>query len=795
MNSPQDQKIPKRTRGSVSRRVAMWLGVIVLVLGIAGALAIYYLPVIARPVVRAAVAGLNIGTVDFTIERIGWRSASISGIALGDPEGQDPFLVINQARITYDPFDLLGGRTDSLTLDGVHMRARLRDGALDLGVLDPLLARASSGGEGADGAPPFARVALQGGQLDLETPEGLVTALLDGDVVLVADNGASAGIIAALDVAVSGSIATGSGRVRAETADGAMALVIEDLMLETQLAALQGALALSGGAVSLEVDANDMLDAWVSGDVAYKPDVGAGISSVYGSISMAAVYDMAAARGDVRLEECAPLTVTFEKGAGFSFEGMKLCPQEDVPLLAVDMSGDAPDIRATAQMPPISFSVGNTMRGMAPEMVALATLAGGAPVIVAVDLQGGDMVLPGQRIGMRDIKGRMTLAAADARGDQAARLLIDKVAVRDLDAAARFAPIQASADLSLDTTGKLSGPVRVATPTGTRLVEGEMQHVLSTGRGKLKFQTGTLTFSKGGLQPQRLAPVLLGVVAAVSGDVAATGQIVWTRNGVVSSGARMVIANVGLQASAARFDGIAGTIEFSSLVPVRTDGAQKISIAVLDAGVPLSGGVALVDVRDNGDVIIENAQWPFAGGQLVLTSGALNTTAKVQQAELSAVQVDLQQLLTMINLEGLTGEGELEGAVPIEIRDGSVFVTHAVLAAKPGGVLRYSTAGTQAAAQTAEGANIAFQALENFHFQVLSVEIDGPVDGDLTLKVVLQGANPDLLEGYPVHMNITTQGAFMDLMRRGTVGFRALDIVSGKENLGGIDVQRVDPEP
>ena len=69
------------------------------------------------------------------------------------------------------------------------------------------------------------------------------------------------------------------------------------------------------------------------------------------------------------------------------------------------------------------------------------------------------------------------------------------------------------------------------------------------------------------------------------------------------------------------------------------------------------------------------------------------------------------------------------------------------------------------------------------------------MDGDLALTVELKGANPELLEGYPVHLTIRTEGAFLELLRRGTVGFRALDVVRGTDQTGGVTIERVPPGP
>ncbi len=635
----------------------------------------------------------------------------------------------------------------------------------------------------------------------VRTPDGDIDVTASGRVTLGADD--TSGDMALM---FDGAVLRGDVQVTVARNSGVWSGTFASDTLASAHPALRGAVS----ARQMQATAQMTLDGAVSGtvtaDVTYAADGQAGgqaglpVSAI--STSVPVRFDYQPERGvlAVYLTACMPVSVTPAAGAGWQVGDTRLCAAGDRALVTA-MVGDASagiDVVSRFTMPATKLGVAGLVDGTAPAIDATVTGSTVQAPRVALTLRGGDLLLREQSIAVSDIAGRLSYVAGQT--GQVARLDVGSALIRDLAAAQRFAPVTARADLSVDVLGEdtplegvVSGPFSVATPKGVPLASGTVRHELATGKGRADFATGTQVFAEKGLQPQALAPVLRGVVAVVSGTASAQGTLNWTRAGIAASSAQVTMAQLGFQAPVARFDGVSGTLAFSSLVPVRTDGPQKIILGVIDPGLPLEGGEAMVEVRGGGEVVIENANWPFAGGQLVLTSGALNTQEDIQYAELSALQLDLAQLLTLIDLEGLSGAGVLEGAVPIEIRDASVYVVNAQLAAQPGGVIRYVSATADAAGQVAEGANIAFQALENFQFEVLSVDLDGPVDGDLTARIVLKGANPELLEGYPVHLTITTQGAFMDLLRRGTVGFRALDVVTGKEDLGGIDVERVDP--
>lgn len=799
-SSPAGQEQTQQRRaggraGRVLRRLLLGLAIAALVLIAATGILLNYLPWIAQSVVLQLAADAGVEDVALTVDEMSLSETVISNVVLGASEHDAPDLEISRIAVTYDIRDLIQGNVQRLAVEGITVRGTLDETGLDLGSLGNL---GSGNGSSGSSSPALSldHLSIERGRFELSTPEGDAIVLMDGTLALTDDLSTSA------QVSVLGDIATGGFTLDGSLGEFGLEVGIRDLSFDSAYGALGGRLQIDGAEGFVLVGEAYAMLIELQADIAYAPESGRDlpVSHIAVPLDVHARFEPENGTFAARLNGCLPFDVSVRDAGSFNLEDVRLCPDERHPLAALDMtSNEGVSGRLAGIVEPVVLRVGRVLEGVAPRARAVVDLgAASSGVLAKLDLTGGNLQLPGQQISLSDVNARLTVMPG-ASG-QAGKLDVAAVTLTDTQAALRFVPMVASAELSLDVLGEdgllgglIQGPFSVGTPARQQLADGSMRHSLASGGGEASFDSGTIAFSEGGLQPQELAPVLSGVVAAVTGETAIAGRVAWNRAGVVSSPAKITMAGLGLQAAAARFDDVSGTIEFSSLIPVRTKGTQAVSIGVVNAGVPLAGGVALVRVEGGGNVVVENAQWPFAGGQLVLTSSALNTNNAVQRAKLAALKVDIADLLSIIDLEGLTGEGTLGGAVPIEIRDGSVFVTQARLEAEPGGVIRYSSPGTDAAAQTAEGANIAFQALENFHFKVLSAEIDGPVDGDLTLKLVLEGANPDLLEGYPVHLNITTQGAFMELLRRGTVGFRALDIVTGKENPEGLNVERVEP--
>ena len=61
--------------------------------------------------------------------------------------------------------------------------------------------------------------------------------------------------------------------------------------------------------------------------------------------------------------------------------------------------------------------------------------------------------------------------------------------------------------------------------------------------------------------------------------------------------------------------------------------------------------------------------------------------------------------------------------------------------------------------------NILLQALGNLNYEVLKVNADSTLDGDLTLKVALKGRNPDWQSGRPIHLNLRLEENIPKLLR------------------------------
>lgn len=100
------------------------------------------------------------------------------------------------------------------------------------------------------------------------------------------------------------------------------------------------------------------------------------------------------------------------------------------------------------------------------------------------------------------------------------------------------------------------------------------------------------------------------------------------------------------------------------------------------------------------------------------------------------------------------------------------MIREGALAAEAPGVIAFrSEAAREALASGGEQVELMLQALEDFHYQVLSLSLDKPAEGDSRVFLKLEGANPEVLDGQPfvLNINLTSNAApLLAALARGT---------------------------
>jgi len=117
--------------------------------------------------------------------------------------------------------------------------------------------------------------------------------------------------------------------------------------------------------------------------------------------------------------------------------------------------------------------------------------------------------------------------------------------------------------------------------------------------------------------------------------------------------------------------------------------------------------------------------------------------------------IDMEAFFNLINVDGLTGTGHLDGEIPLTLENRQVTIRNGHLAAKMPGVLRFkSEKASQLLASSGKEMNLLLQAMQDFHYTELSLDLDKSVTHDLVAKLSLLGNNPEVKDGRAFRLNI-----------------------------------------
>jgi len=328
-----------------------------------------------------------------------------------------------------------------------------------------------------------------------------------------------------------------------------------------------------------------------------------------------------------------------------------------------------------------------------------------------------------------------------------------------------FSPFDVSADGTFDAkTAKLSA--KLADSSGKLSIEGDARYDMATGDASAEFHAAPIQFTKNGLQPQKLFPVLRGQVTSVTGGMGLDAELE-RKNGVTTSSADLTVSDVGLQTFIAGIEGIDADIHFSSLLPLATPPNQRVTIKSLNPGIVMPNGEFAFQIKPDGDYVLEHMAWPWAGGRIFADNVHLKTGEGRYVLPLQVDNVDLAALVKLMDLKDLEIESTITGTLPLVIENGVPSVRGGRLTDDgKGGVIRYMS--PQAANLFASGgpsASLAIKALNDFQFKSAAITVDGDLTGDLNLGFHISGFNPNLYDGYPIEFNLSVNGQLGQLAR------------------------------
>ncbi len=292
----------------------------------------------------------------------------------------------------------------------------------------------------------------------------------------------------------------------------------------------------------------------------------------------------------------------------------------------------------------------------------------------------------------------------------------------------------------------------------------DVRFEFSDGAGLADVSIEALVFKPGQLQPQTYVKALKGKVSQVDGTVGAKLKVEFSPNEPLKSSGTVSLKDLGMGTLTGPFMGINSELTFSSMFPLQSTGRQFLTANLFDPGFPLEAGEFQFEIIPDG-VRLYSAKWPLGGGVVSLDPTDWIYTAPQNKVVLRLENISLEALTTSLGKESFQATGIMEGELPVTIEGIKTEVVGGVIRVKDGGVIKFQNEHTDAAGAKNEIAATAFDALKDFEYKKLEAYLDGPLDGNLIVKMEFDGKNKDILGGAVFAWLVTLEGELLNIAR------------------------------
>lgn len=160
----------------------------------------------------------------------------------------------------------------------------------------------------------------------------------------------------------------------------------------------------------------------------------------------------------------------------------------------------------------------------------------------------------------------------------------------------------------------------------------------------------------------------------------------------------------------------------------------------------------------NGILDLQYLNIRAMGGKITADPIQLDLTKQQQIIKLQLDKIDLAKVLQQHPTSDLTGNGLISGTIPLLICNNGIRVDKGHIAAEsPGGELQYRPAAASSMAAGNQSMKVVLDALDNFHYSVLSSNVSYDAAGKLNLALSIQGNNPSFEQGRAINFNINLE--------------------------------------
>ena len=382
-------------------------------------------------------------------------------------------------------------------------------------------------------------------------------------------------------------------------------------------------------------------------------------------------------------------------------------------------------------------------------LTGVETRLGNSDRVSQLDIATLDGRVAGGRIdgAYADASGRIgnvPLLLSEAAGDWslADGLLSVGGALMVADAAPdpRFVPLRGeNVALTLRGNDIRATGVLVHPDKRVKVADVDIVHDLGLGAGEANLDVTGIAFGDD-FQPDELTRLTFGVIADVQGSVAGDARIAWSPQAVTSTGV-FSTQDMDLAAAFGPVEGISGKIEFTDLLGLVSAPDQSAAIAVVNPGIAVENGIVRYQLVGDQKVQVLGGEWPLAGGRMILEPTHLDFSQPSERRMTFRVEgVDAAQFVQQFEFDNLLVTGTFDGELPMIFDENGGRIEGGRLTARTGGG-NVAYVGEISQENLGTWGNFAFDALKSLDYQNLTINIDGPIAGEMVTAIRFAGVS------------------------------------------------------
>ncbi len=370
--------------------------------------------------------------------------------------------------------------------------------------------------------------------------------------------------------------------------------------------------------------------------------------------------------------------------------------RESLPLFVLERLGNdlSWDLRLQLSDTPLHAVVlADTPRpvkieGVLPELGIRLESLGANYLQATMDAEGGDLVLRGPDLRVRDVRALLNYNSGLSPWPQ---FSADIREIEDLRDPQRFTRM--SVDVVATPVWPDGDDARMSMTLHADKARflGAVDARYMPGRDRLEASVKTISalFEVPGLQPADLSPLYGAPFSDVQGGVAVTGTL-WFEGEESGADLAVTINDVSARIAGVQVRQVSGTSTFTHLLPLETSSAQTFTIAGLDALLPLQDVEVSVSWPGDGTLVVESVVASLPTGKPFRVE-PLGHDGNMMKLRLSGL--DAGSLLDHAGVAGLGLESLLDGEVDVLPGEEGLVVDMAELRTSSPGVVAFADRG------------------------------------------------------------------------------------------------------